>query len=136
MYLLLLAIVRGAKKLFLGRATAFDVMLVILIGSTAARAMTGGAPFFPVTLAIVVMVLVHWTFSFLARSSPSFSGLIKGHSTLLVKDGKVQAKQMKDAHISRDDLDEDLRQEGVADVSEALEARLERSGRLSVIKKP
>src|SRR5205085_7383124 len=69
MYLLLLAIVRGAKKRFLGRATAFDVILVILIGSTAARAMTGGAPFFPTTLAIVVMVFIHWTFSFLARSS-------------------------------------------------------------------
>jgi uncharacterized membrane protein YcaP (DUF421 family) len=52
-----------------------------------------------------------------------------------VKDGKILAAPLADAHMSRDDLDEDLRQEGVGQVSEVSEARLERSGRLSVIKK-
>jgi len=37
--------------------------------------------------------------------------------------------------MSRDDLDEDLRDKGVSDPSEVEEARLERSGRLSVIQK-
>jgi uncharacterized membrane protein YcaP (DUF421 family) len=38
------------------------------------------------------------------------------------------------AHVSRDDLDEDLRERSVADPGQVAEARLERSGRLSVIK--
>jgi uncharacterized membrane protein YcaP (DUF421 family) len=37
--------------------------------------------------------------------------------------------------MSDGDLEEDLRSAGVADVREVFEARLERSGKLSVIKK-
>jgi uncharacterized membrane protein YcaP (DUF421 family) len=134
MYLLLIVIVRNAKKRFLGRATAFDVILVILVGSIAARALTGGAPYFASVLGIIVLVAMHWLFSFAARSSPTFSGLIKGHSTTLIKGGRVDRERLKAAHMSNDDLEEDLRQEGIADPAEVKEARLERSGRLSVIK--
>src|SRR5215218_5484859 len=63
MYLLLVVIVRSAKKRFLSNATAFDFILTVVIGSVAARAMTGGAPFFSATLAVVKMVLIHWVFS-------------------------------------------------------------------------
>jgi uncharacterized membrane protein YcaP (DUF421 family) len=135
MYLLLVVIVRSAKKRFLSNATAFDFILSVMIGAIAARALTGGAPFFPATLAIVVMVMIHWLFSYVAQGSPTFSALIKGHSTVVVKDGKPQVEEMRRAHISRDDLDEDLREKGVANPSEIKEARLERSGKLSTIKK-
>jgi uncharacterized membrane protein YcaP (DUF421 family) len=135
MYLLLIVIVRSAKKRFLSNATAFDFILTVMIGAVAARAMTGGAPFFPATLAVVVMVLLHWVFSWAGQQSPAFSSLIKGHSTLIVKRGKVQSDAMNRAHMSRDDLDEDLREKGVSDPSKVDEARLERSGKLSVIKK-
>jgi uncharacterized membrane protein YcaP (DUF421 family) len=42
---------------------------------------------------------------------------------------------MHDQHVSGDDLAEDLRQKGVSDASEVKEARLERSGKVSVIRK-
>lgn len=45
-YLLMIGFVRMGKKRFLGRATAFDAILVIIIGSTAARAITGNSAFF------------------------------------------------------------------------------------------
>ena len=135
MYLALIFIVRSGKKRFLGRATAFDVTLVILIGSIAARALTGGAPYFASLLALAILVVMHWTFSLISRSSPAFSRLIKGHSTLLVTNGRIDKKQLRSAHMSTDDLEEDLRQEGVDKLSVVQEARLERSGRLSVIKK-
>lgn len=135
MYLLLLIIVRAAKKRFMGRATAFDVILSILVGAIAARALTGGAPYFPALLGIVVLVFMHWLFSWVARRSPTFSALIKGHSTLLVKDGRLLNDAMADAHVSQDDLDEDLRQKGVGESTEIKEARLERSGQLSVLKR-
>jgi uncharacterized membrane protein YcaP (DUF421 family) len=135
MYGLLIVIIRAAKKRFLSNATALDFILTVMIGAIAARALTGGAPFFPATLAIVVMVAVHWVVSFFARGSPLFSGLVKGHDTLLVKAGKVQHENLRDAHMSDDDLHEDLRQQGVSGPGNAEEARLERSGKLSVIKK-
>jgi uncharacterized membrane protein YcaP (DUF421 family) len=134
MYVILVLIVRGAKKRFLSNATAFDFILTVMIGAIAARAMTGGAPFFPATLGILVMVAMHWVLSALSRDSALLSGWVKGYSTVLVRNGVVQAEALRAAHMSRDDLDEDLREKGVADASQVREARLERSGKLSAIK--
>lgn len=135
MYILLIVIVRSAKKRFLSNATAFDFILTVMIGSVAARALTGGAPFFPAMLAVVVMVGIHWMISWAGRGSATFSYLIKGHDTLLIKDGRILEKPLANAHMSRDDLEEDLREKGVSHTNDVKEARLERSGKLSVIKK-
>ena len=134
MYLILIGVIRGAKKRFMGQPSAFDIILVIVLGSIAARALTGGAPYFPSVLALMVIVAAHWVFSLIARDSRWFSNLIKGHSTLLIENGEINRKALRDAHMSRDDLDEELRQQGVRDPDNVVEARLERSGKLSVIK--
>jgi uncharacterized membrane protein YcaP (DUF421 family) len=114
MYLILIAVIRAAKKRFLGQPSAFDMILVIVLGSVAARALTGGAPYFPSVLALVVIVALHWVFSYVARDSRWFSGLIKGHPTWLIRDGRVDRNALRAAHLSDDDLDEELRQQGVS----------------------
>jgi uncharacterized membrane protein YcaP (DUF421 family) len=134
MYLILIGVIRGAKKRFLGQPSAFDMILVIVLGSIAARALTGGAPYFPSVLALLVIVATHWIFSFIARDSRWFSDLIKGHSTILIENGQIDRRALRDAHMSDDDLDEELRQQGQRDPEQVAEARLERSGKLSVIK--
>jgi len=106
-----------------------------VLGSIAARGLTGGAPYFPCVLAMAVLVAMHWLFSYIAQRSQWFSGVLKGHSTLLIANGRIQHEPLRAAHMSRDDLDEELRQQGVADPAEVSEARLERSGRLSVLRK-
>jgi uncharacterized membrane protein YcaP (DUF421 family) len=133
-YLILICLIRIAKKRFLGQPSAFDMILVILLGSIAARALTGGSPYFPTVLAMIVIIAAHWLFSLIARDSQLFSALIKGHPTLLVYNGHIKEKELRAAHMSIDDLDEELRQQGVANVAVVSEARLERSGRLSVIR--
>jgi uncharacterized membrane protein YcaP (DUF421 family) len=134
-YVALLVVVRSGKKRFLGEATAFDVILVITLGSIAARAISGNAAFFGSMLALAVLVATHWVFSALARESRFFSGLVKGHSTLLIRDGRINRKALRAAHMSDDDLEEDLRNKGIDDPTAVAEARLERNGKLSVIKK-
>src|SRR5262245_3244816 len=135
MYLALIVVVRVAKKRFLSNATDFDFILTVMVGAIAARAMTGGAPFFASLLGLLVLVWMHWIFSALARRSSRFSDLIKGHSTTVVKDGRVDAGALRAAHMSMDDLQADLREKGVSEPSQVKEARLERSGKLSMIKK-
>ena len=135
MYLALIVLVRFAKKRFLGQATAFDYILVVLVGSVAGRAMTGGSPYFASLLALFVLVAMHWLFSAASQRSQVFSHFIKGNATTIIKDGKVDRLEMGRAHMSEDDLDEDLREKGVKQPSQVEEARLERSGKLSVIKK-
>ena len=65
---------------------------------------------------------------------PLLSTIIKGTSTLLIKDGEVDQRAMRKSHMSMDDLLEDLREKGVS-CPEEVEEALEGSGKLSVIKK-
>jgi uncharacterized protein DUF421 len=53
----------------------------------------------------------------------------------LIRNGKVDLKALAASHMSEDDLAEDLRQEGIETRKQAKTARLERSGKLSVIRK-
>jgi uncharacterized membrane protein YcaP (DUF421 family) len=130
----LIAFVRLGKKRFLAQATAFDAILLILIGSIASRGVSGTAPFFASVLASGWLIALHSLISYLSCGSPRFSRLVKGNSTTIIKGGRVDHEAMKAAHMTDDDLREDLRKNGVRHASEVAEARLERDGRLSVLK--
>ena len=133
-YTVTLAIVRLAKKRFMGRATAFDVILGIMLGSVVSRAITGNAPFGPALLAAAVLLALHWLFSAVPLHWSAFGRFIKGSPRLLVRDGRIDQRQLRRSHMTDRDLWEDLRGEGVSDLSEVAEARLERNGQISVIK--
>src|SRR3954451_17931180 len=63
-FIILIAFVRFGKKRFLGKATAFDAILVIMIGSIASRAISGTAPFIPSLAGTFVLILTHWIISY------------------------------------------------------------------------
>jgi uncharacterized membrane protein YcaP (DUF421 family) len=134
-YLVLIGYVRFAKKRFLGEATGFDAILVIVIGSVASRAISGTAPFFPSLAGTFVLVLVHWVISYITQNSPLLSYLTKGKDTVLMHNGEIDPRALAASHMSEDDLAEGLRQEGIETLSQVKSARLERSGRVSVIRK-
>jgi uncharacterized membrane protein YcaP (DUF421 family) len=134
-YCAVITFVRLGKKRFLAQATAFDAILLILIGSVASRAISGTAPFFPTLLAVATLIAVHSAFSYLSCRWDAFSDFVKGNPTVIVKDGRVNQGAMRSAHMTKGDLEEDLRKKGVADISDVAEARLERDGMLSVLKK-
>lgn len=134
-YFVLIFFVRLGKKRFLGEATAFDAVLIIMIGSLSSRAVSGTAPFVATLIATFIFIVLHWLLSYFSESSATLSFLVKGHDTVLIRNGQVDRKALRNAHMSADDLAEDLRQQGVDNYQDVKEARLERSGKLSVIRK-
>jgi uncharacterized membrane protein YcaP (DUF421 family) len=133
-FVVTLTIVRLGKKRFLGRATAFDVILGIMLGSIVSRGVTGNAPLVPTLGAAAALMLMHWLFSAIALRWHGFGALVKGRPRLLVSEGRMDDEAMRTAHMTEHDLREDLRSKSVARLEEVREARLERSGHLSVIK--
>ncbi len=134
-YVVTLAFVRLAKKRFLGSASAFDVVVGIIVGSIASRTITGNAPLLPACAAIAAIVALHWLFSALALRSHGFGKLIKGGSRRLIENGQVDGDALRVSHMSERDLEEALRQQGVKDFAAVAEARLERDGSISVIER-
>ncbi|HEU4594693.1 MAG TPA: YetF domain-containing protein, partial [Pyrinomonadaceae bacterium] len=108
-YAFTLAIVRLGSKRFLSKATAFDVIVGIMLGSVMSRAITGAASFFPTLMVGVTLIAAHWLMAALAFRFDWFGSLVKGNSILLIEDGKIQGDGMRQAGLSEHDLKQALR---------------------------
>jgi uncharacterized membrane protein YcaP (DUF421 family) len=107
-----------------------------VLGSVLSRAINGQAAFFPTLGAGVMLIGLHVLFSFLSSRWHWLSVLIKGRPRTLVRDGTADRSALRRSMISDDDLNESLRTNGnVTDIAEVAEARLERNGDISVVKK-
>ena len=130
-----LIMVRLGSKRSLAEKTAFDAVLIVIIGSMLARAINGSEAFFPTLGTGFVLVLLHRLFGFAAYYSHAVGILVKGKPVMLVQGGSLQRKNMLWEHITQHDLEEDMRLEAETDdLSTIQAARLERSGDISFIK--
>ena len=133
-YAFTLAIVRLGSKRFLSKATAFDVIVGIMLGSIMSSAINRSAPFLQTMLVGMVLVGLHWLIARLAYHSDWFGPLVKGEAILLIKDGEIQRKGMREAGLSDKDLTQALRmQNNHTDPANIKLAHLERNGNISVI---
>lgn len=134
-YVAMIAVVRLSKKRFMGRASAFDVILGIMIGSIASRGITGNAPLFPTLVSVATLLGLHWAFSGLALLWSGIGVLLKGRPVVLIRNGIVDQAALSREHMTRADLDEALRRQGMADIAETELATLERNGNVSVVRR-
>ena len=133
-YVVTVAIVQLGKKRFLGRGSAFDIIVGIMLGSIASRAITGNAPLAPALTAAATLLAVHWLFSAIALHWSAFGTLIKGKSLVVIRDGEIDEAAARKAHLTERDIYEDLREKSVEGPQEVAEGRLERNGSLSILK--
>lgn len=128
---------RLADRRMLGQNAGFDIMLLVVLGSVLSRAINGQAAFFASLAASAVLVGLHHVVASVAFRSHGFSQWVKGRPRTLVRHGAVDREALAKSNITPDDLDENLRLNGgVDDIAQVAEARLERNGTVSVVKKP
>lgn len=133
-YVTAIVLVRVGQKRFMGKNTAFDMILGIILGSVLSRAITGNSSFLPTLAAGGVLVALHWLFSVVSFHSRFFGKLIKGRERMLIRDGEIQWDNMRKSHISRNDLEMAIRSTGkITTPDEVAVAHFERSGDISVI---
>lgn len=129
--------IRIAGRRFMAQKNALDVVLAFLVASMLARAINGSAAFWA-NIALGFVVAIVYRLMAWAVSKYSFlGGWLKGRAIDVVVDGKVRSGLLHRHHVSLHDLEEDLRLNGnVGDPSTVKLARLERSGDISVERKP
>lgn len=133
-YTFTLVAVRLGSKRFLGQATAFDVIIGIMLGSVMSRAINGSAPVFPTLVAGVVLLVMHWILASLTFRLRWFGAHVKGEAVRLIRDGHVEPNGVRRGTITQQDIEEALRLEGMTpEVSRVKLAYLERNGQISVI---
>jgi uncharacterized membrane protein YcaP (DUF421 family) len=129
--------IRIAGRRFMAQKNTCDVVLAFLVASMLARAINGSAAFWAnIAMGFIIAIvyrLVAW-----AACEYSFLGkLLKGSPIDVIMNGDVKTNALHRHHVSLHDLEEDLRLNGnVGDASAVRLARLERSGDISVERKP
>lgn len=135
-YIIGIALVRLGNKRFIGKMTAFDIIIAIIIGSLLSRTITEADLFFETLAACLLLILVHRLFSLIAAYSDRFGDWIKGNERVVVQDGEILWDALHKSNLSRQDLMQTLRLNArVSDVKNVQIARLERNGDISVILK-
>ena len=130
------AILRAGGNRFLGRETAFDIVLGFVLGSTLSRAINGSAPLFVTVISSALLVIIHQILAWLTWRSHRFGILMKGNPEPLIRNGAVVEDALRRHQISKGDLEEALRLNGrVTEPGQVQEARFERNGDISVIEK-
>ena len=133
-YAFTLAIIRFGNKRFLSKATAFDVIVAIMLGSVMSRGISGSSSLFTTFIAGAAFLGMHSLFALLAYKTDWFGSYVKGERVLLIEDGKIQREGMREGNITENDLKQAIRlNTDHADPSKIKTAYLERDGSISVI---
>ena len=129
--------IRIAGRRFISQRNPLDVMLAFILGSMLARDVNGSCAFFATLGAGLVMALFYRLAARWTSRSNGVGSWLKGAPDVLIKDGEICPRAMVRHQISRNDLMEDLRLLGhITDVADVKLAQIERSGDISVLRRP
>lgn len=134
-YLLIVAVFRIFRRPAGGLSTT-DLVVVVLVADAAQNAMA--AEYHSITEgAVLVLTIVFWNFllDWLAYRSPWVYRLLHASPALLIEDGRLQYRNMRAEMLTRGELDEFLREQGIESPAEVKRCYLEPDGQLSVIRR-
>ena len=135
-YWLLFSIFRFVLRRDVGAVGIADILLLVIVADAAQNAMSGGYDTIAEGAILVCTIVgwnwlldvLSWRFALVRRfASPT--------RLTLVRDGVMQLRNMRREYITREELDEKLREQGVASLAEVKVAYLEGDGQISVIQR-
>lgn len=134
-YVILLLLFRLTGRRTLAELTAFDFVLLLIIGEATQQALLGQD--YSLTNAVLVIVTLLFTdvmMSLVKRSSPKISKVLDGVPTIIVENGKPLKDCMHKARIDEDDVLAAARHlQGIERMEQIRYAVLEISGGITVI---
>jgi uncharacterized membrane protein YcaP (DUF421 family) len=134
-FIALLLIRLGGMRIF-GKKSAFDTIIVIMLGAVLARGIIGASPYWSTVAASAVMIGVHRGLAWLSEKYKGINNLIKGKPLLIYESGHIRWDNMKTASLTESDLMESLRLETKKSSLNNIEkAYMETNGRISFITK-
>jgi len=136
-FVLLLVMARILGKQTIAQMTYFDFVAGITLGGMAAN-MTFDIrlPAWDNVLAIIIFSASALLASNIAVKSRKLRAVIAGQPTILIENGKILEKNMKKLRYTLDNLNHQLRQNGIFNPADVEFAILETNGELSIKRKP
>lgn len=127
-------VTRGMGRRELAQLNAFELIVLVTIGDLVQQAITSED--YSVTgavLAVGTIVLLTVALSTLSWRFNRFADVAGGRPILVMRDGKVLTDVLKQERYNYDDLLEEARSKGIADLAEVEAAILEADGKMSFL---
>lgn len=134
-YLVILFLMRVFRR-NQGSLNSADLLVLVMIADAAQNGMS--ARYNSVSEGVVLVATIFgWNYllDWLSFRFPAVHRLLEPAPTLLVANGRLHRANMRAEMLTRDDLMEQLREHGVAAVSEVRRCYLEADGHISVIRR-
>ena len=137
LYVILIVGIRAMGKRQIGELEPAELVLMLLISDLAAVPMQDfGIPLLNGVVPIVTLLALSMLLSFFSMRSVRFHRLVCGNPTLLVENGAIRQDALRRNRFTLDELLDELRAQGVTDLTAVKYAVLETNGRLSVLLRP
>ena len=134
LYWFLFLLFRFVLRRDVGQLGVADVLLLVLIADASQNAMSGGYQTIAEGLILVSTIAAwNWLLDWLAYHSPQAARFIEPPTLLIVRNGRAIVKNMQEQLLSMEDLQSQLRQQGVESLRQVKRAYVESDGKLSVI---
>ena len=134
LYLLIIAGLRLLGKRQLGELEPTELTLALIIADPASVPMQdNGIPLLTGLIPIVVLLCTATILTVLSAKSIRFRTLLCGRPSVVISDGMVMERELKRNRLTVDELMEELRIQGYADLRVVKFAVLETNGQLSVL---
>ncbi|MFX3674492.1 MAG: DUF421 domain-containing protein [Paenisporosarcina sp.] len=136
LYVLMIVIFRLMGKREVGELSVIDLVIFVMIAEVATFAIDNPKrPLFESIIAMILLLLIQLTSSFLSLKSKTMRDLLDGDPSVIIRDGEILETEMRKLRYNLDDLFQQLREQQIGSVQEVKYAFLEPSGNLSVFTK-
>ena len=133
LYIFIIISYRIMGKKEVGKLSIIDLIVSILIAELAAISIEeANRSILTSIIPIIILVIIQVFVSYISLKSVKLRKIIDGNPTVIIKDGKLNFKEMSKLRYTLDDLIAQLREQGIKSIEEVNYAVLENNGKLSV----
>lgn len=137
LYVFAIASIRVMGKRQIGELQPSDLVVTLLISQIISIPIQDtDIPLVNTIIPILLLVGFEILISVFNMKSIKFRSLMQGNPVIIINDGDINQKLLKDLRFTLDDLLESLRQKDIFDISQVQYAIVETNGQLSVLLKP
>jgi uncharacterized membrane protein YcaP (DUF421 family) len=133
-YVFLLGVIRITGKRQIGQLAPFDLVLLLVLSNAVQNSMNAGDnSLLGGLVAASTLIALNSLVALATYRSKRFEELVEGRPQVLIHNGKLYEKALRDARLTQHELNAALRQAGCVAVDEVHCAVLENNGSISVV---
>ena len=137
LYAVVIFMIRLMGKRQIGELQPSELVITILISEVASLPMQDNSiPVFNALIALIVLVSFEIIFSALSLKFHKLRNIMQGHPVIVIRNGQIDQKALKELRLTVNDLISALRQRDVFDITEISYAVFETNGKISILLKP